>query len=170
MDTHHEGLAKATAAAIAAARKVVIGDGIPEFLRRKHSKSGAGCSVPPMKAVRDLTDQEWGLVVAAVIFSWVKAVVEQAIAEGRDGEEAVCATGLSPEPADVAVITAILPALADEAKIDWSLSLNDWSREMMTGFLLAAWHLIELVRDHGPVLRQSELATNGNDAGAGIPF
>jgi hypothetical protein len=49
-----------------------------------------------MKRVGDLSDEEWGIIIAAVIFAWVKIKVEQAIAEGRDSEEAVRITGLFP--------------------------------------------------------------------------
>jgi hypothetical protein len=152
MDTHQERLTKATAAAIAAVRKVVDGDGIPDFLRRK-SKGGTGISISPLKRVSDLDDTEWAVVGAAWTFGWTRVRVEQAIAEGRDSEEAIRITGLSPEPQDIAVITSILPALADQAQIDWAQPLSAWHRETMVQFLLTAWELIsktEILRDHGP--------------------
>jgi hypothetical protein len=172
MDTHQEGSAKATAAGIAAVRKVVDGYGIPDFLRRK-SKGGTGISISPLKRVSDLDDIEWALIGAAWTFGWTRVRVEQAIAEGRDSEEAVRITGLSPEPQDIAVITSILPALADQAQIDWAQPLSAWTKETMTEFLMVAWQLIsktKILRDHGlgKILRKSEVG--GNGVGKAIPF
>jgi hypothetical protein len=42
------------------------------------------------------------------------------------------------------VIAQILPALASEAKADWSKPLNDWTREEMINFLELA---LELIRE-----------------------
>jgi hypothetical protein len=137
---------RATAAAIAAARKIAGG-------------SGSLMNTP----VGRLSDLQLGWIITAGIFGWVQTRVEQAIAEGLDHEQAVRMTGLTPSPCDVAVIHSILPALADQAAIDWSLPLSVWSKEMMSDFLLSAWQLInkaEIARDHGPggILRRSAAA------------
>ncbi|MFZ2077490.1 MAG: hypothetical protein WAV38_12740 [Xanthobacteraceae bacterium] len=128
---------KATAAAIAAARKIAL------------NSSG----LPPMTPVGRLSDSQWGWIVTAVIFGWIQTRCEQAIAEGLNQEQAVRLTGLTPSPCDVAVVCSILPALADQAAIDWSQPLAAWSKDTMTNFLMLAWALIgksKLARDQGP--------------------
>jgi hypothetical protein len=139
-------LAKATEAAIAGARKIAVG------------------STPLMNTpVGRLTDTQWGWLMTGGIFAWVRTRCEQAVAEGFDPERAVRMTGLAPSPCDVAAVTSILPALADQAEIDWSLPLAAWSKNTMTNFLLLAWQLInkaEAAGDHGPgkILHQSAKA------------
>jgi hypothetical protein len=134
---------KATAAAIAGARKIVLGNG------------------PLMNTpVGRLSDPQWGWIVTAAIFGWIQTRVEQAIEEGLNQEEAVRQTGLSPSPCDIAVVRSILPTLADKAAIDWAQPLQAWSKDTMSGFLLLAWQLItkaELARDNGPggILKKS---------------
>jgi hypothetical protein len=91
-----EWQAKATSAAIAAARKIVLGN---SSLKVAH--------------VGRLNDYEWGWIITAAIFGWVQTRCEQAIAEGLDQESAVRMTGLTPSPCDVAAIKSILPQLAD---------------------------------------------------------
>jgi hypothetical protein len=128
---------KATAAAIAAARGIVLGDG----------------AVINMNApVERLSDTEWGWVIAAVIFAWVRTRAEQAVSEGLDTELAVRVTGFARgEPWDAGAVAAILPELADAA-VDWSKPLADWPRETVIDFLLKALTLIrkaEIARDVG---------------------
>ena len=137
---------KATAAAIAAVRKIAL------------NSSG----LPPTTPVGRLSDLQWGWLVTAAIFGWIQTRCEQAIEEGLDQEQAVRLTGLSPSPCDVAVVTAILPTLADNAGIDWTLPLKAWSNDLMANFLLQAWRLIaaaETARDQGAgkILKKSEL-------------
>jgi hypothetical protein len=148
--TEKEWLDKATAAAVAGARRVA----------------------PKGKVTDRLDDQEWGWIVAAVIVGWIQIRVQQAIAEGRDAEEVARWTAFSPDPCDVAVVHSILPTLADKADIDWSQPLAAWPKDMMTRFLLLAWRLIgetETVRDHGPgrILKKSEFNENVGDP---LPF
>jgi hypothetical protein len=143
--TEHEDYwqAKATEAAIAAARKIAL------------NSSG----LPPMTPVGRLTDSQWGWIVTAAIFGWIKTRCEQAIAEGLDQEVAVRMTVLSPSPCDVAVVTSILPMLADKARIDWSQPLAAWSENTMTNFLKLAWQLIlqaETARDSGKIVRPAK--------------
>jgi hypothetical protein len=116
-----EWQARATAAAIAAARKIVLGN-------------------PSLKVahVGRLNDTEWGWIITAAIFGWVQTRCEQAIAEGLDQEQAVRLTGLTPSPGDVAAVRPVLPTLADSAAIDWSLPLEAWSKDTMVNFLLLA--------------------------------
>jgi hypothetical protein len=151
----NEWLDKATAAAVAGARKIAL-------------SSGPLMNTP----VGRLSDHEWGMIVTAVIFAWIEVRVQKAIAEGRDSEETVRLTGLSPSPCDVAVVRSILPALADKAGIDWALPLQAWSTDQMTGFLMVAWRLLgeaETVRDHGPgrILKRAEFDEKTGDP---IPF
>jgi hypothetical protein len=134
-------LRQATAAAIDGARKV---SGNPPLMNTPVGK---------------LSDLQWGWIATAVIFAWTRTRSEQAIADGRDQEQMILATGLSPDPCDVAVVSSILAELADTAQIDWGLSLREWPRDVMVSFLLLAWTLIrkaEHARDHAPgtVLRK----------------
>jgi hypothetical protein len=81
-------------------------------------------------------------------------------------------TAFSPDPCDVAVVTSILPTLADTAGVDWSLSLSAWSKDTMTNFLMLAWQLMrdaEHTRDHGPgkILKKAEFNEEHGDP---IPF
>jgi hypothetical protein len=154
----NEWLDKATAAAVAGARRIA-------------SSPGPLMNTP----VGRLSDHEWGIICAAVIFGWVETRVQQAIAEGRDQEgqeEMVRHTGLSPSPCDSAVVRSILPAVADQAGIDWTLPLTAWSADAMVGFLLLVWRLLdeaETARDHGPgkILKRAEFDEKTGDP---IPF
>jgi hypothetical protein len=133
---------KATAAAVVGARKVI---------------SSSTANIPAGR----LSDQQIGWIVTGAIFGWIQTRVEQAIAEGIDQEQAVRLTGLSPDPCDVAVVTSILPKLAEQAAIDWSQPLAGWPKDTMASFLLLAWQLInkaETARDQGPgkVLHKSK--------------
>jgi hypothetical protein len=155
-ENEDEWLRRATDAAIAGARKV----------------AGNCQGLPPMTPVGRLNDAQWGWIVTAAIFGWIQTRVEQAIAEGLDQEQAVRLTRLSPSPCDVAVVSSILPALADQAAIDWSLPLAAWSKNTMTNFLMLAWQLInkaKVARDQGPgkVLRKLQDWERDGDP---IPF
>jgi hypothetical protein len=151
-----EWQAKATEAAIAAARKIAL------------NSSG----LPPMTPVGRLSDLQWGWLVTAGIFGWIQTRCEQAIAEGLDQEEAVRLTGLTPSPCDVAVVRSILPVLAEKAAIDWSQPLEAWPKDTMVNFLLLAWRLIgaaEIARNQGAgkILRKSDQLAELNNP---IPF
>jgi hypothetical protein len=155
----NEWLDKATAAAIAGARKIAL------------NSSG----LPPMTPVGRLSDHQWGWILTGGIFEWTRVRCEQAIAEGLDQEQAVRMTGLSPSPCDVAAVRSILPALADQAAIDWSQPLAAWPKDTMANFLLLAWQLInkaELARDQGAgkILRKTKDWDKEGDSIADIPF
>ena len=124
-DRENEWLDHATAAAIAAARRVVTGDQV----------------IPMNTPIGRLSDVEWGWIVSSMIFAWIGARAEQATVEGLDVEEAIRA-GVSPDPWDAGAVAAILPKLADAVAIDWSKALSDWSRETMVQFLITALGLI----------------------------
>jgi hypothetical protein len=142
--------AKATDAAIAAARKIALNS----------------TSLPPMTPVGRLSDHQWGWIVTAAIFGWTQTRCEQAIEEGLDQEEAVRLTGLTPSPCEVAAVRSILPTLADQAAIDWSQPLEAWSKDTMTSFLLLAWRLISAA-EIAPILRKSDALQELNNP---IPF
>ena len=136
--------AKATAAAVAGARKIVALN---------------GGSFPATTLLGKLSDQQWGWIVTAAIFGWIETRCQQAVEEGLNQEAAVRLTGLNPSPCDVAAVTSILPMLADKASINWELPLKAWSKNEMTNFLLMAMRLIdaaEVARDSGQILRKSE--------------
>jgi hypothetical protein len=130
-------LRQATVAAIAAARAVV----------------SAG-TVPPMTPVGCLSDTEWGWVVASILFAWIRERATQATSSGLNGqstEQWIQKTGLNPDPWDAGAIAVILPELAG-AKVDWTASLAELSRDEMIEFLGAAYSLISkamLARDLG---------------------
>jgi hypothetical protein len=146
--------AKATASAVAEARKIATG-------------SGSLMNTP----VGRLSDLQWGWIIAGALFGWITTRHQQAIAEGWDQEETVQFGGFSPSPADVAVVRSILPGLADQASIDWSKPLAAWSKDTMTDFVLLAWQLLnqaDVAREHGPgILRKSTLDEKAGDQ---IPF
>jgi hypothetical protein len=117
----------ATAAAIAGARSVIQMDG----------------PIPPGTPIGRLSDTEWGWVVAAVLFGWLRTRAQQATAENLDTERTIRMTALDPQPWDAGAVMAILPELADACPdIDWSKPLAQWSRETMAEFLLTAMRLI----------------------------
>ena len=135
---------RATAAAIAAARRLVC------------SHAPIGMTTP----IGRLSDTEWGWVVAAVIFAWIAVRAEQATAEGVDTERAVRMTGYDPDPWDVGAVATILPDLADTPGADWSAPLADWPRETMVAFLTTALALVRkatIARDFGSgtIMRRS---------------
>jgi hypothetical protein len=118
---------RATAAAIEAARGVVKFDG----------------PIPPATPVGRLNEVEWGWILAAMLFAWIRTRAEQAACEQLDTEQTIRLTGLDPEPWDAGAVAAILPELAGAcAGIDWSQPVADWSRDTMVEFLLAAMRLI----------------------------
>jgi hypothetical protein len=116
---------RATAAAVAAARSIAHGDDI-------------NMNTP----VGRLSDTKWGWIVAAAIFAWIRVRAEQAAAEELDTELVIRTTGFAPNPWDAGAVAAILPALVDVPGVDWSKPLDQWSRETMISFLLAAFDLI----------------------------
>ena len=129
-------LQRATTAAIAAARSIVLGD-----------DAAINVNAP----VGRLSDIEWGWIVTAAIFAWIQTRAEQAVAEGLDTERAVRVTGFARgEPWDAGAIAAILPELGDDQSIAWSQPLAAWSRDTMIIFLqktLALVRKAEIARD-----------------------
>jgi hypothetical protein len=135
-DKEDDWQAKATATAVAAARKI--------------ANNCAG--LPAMTPVGRLSDVQWSWIITAAIFGWIQTRVEQAIAEGLGQEQTVRDGGFSPSPADVAVVRSILPELAKQAEVDWLLPLASWPKDTMVNFLLLARDLMnraEVARDHG---------------------
>jgi hypothetical protein len=127
---------RASAAAIAAARRLVLGD---------------TAVIPANSPIGRLGEVEWGWIIAAVIFAWIGVRAEQATSEGLDVETAIRA-GLDPDPWDAGAIAAILPQLAGALVVDWSQPLRDWPRETMIQFLDTALGLVQQAlsaRDHG---------------------
>jgi hypothetical protein len=135
---------RATAAAIAAARKVANGNAINRNT--------------PVGRVSDL---EWGWIVSAILFSWISTRAEQATAEGLDTEQTIRLTGLDLNPWDAGAVRTILAELCDAAQVDWDLPLKDWSAETMTDFLTVTLGLIRkatIARDLGSgITRRSSL-------------
>ena len=136
--TKHENewQVRATAAAIKAARRIVAGD---------------AAVMPMMTPVGRLSEVQWGWIVAAVLFAWIKVRAEQAASEGIDAEQSI-RDGVDGAW-DAGAITSTLPALADTPGIDWSKPLADWSPDQMIAFLTNALGLVQqamAARDRGP--------------------
>jgi hypothetical protein len=118
---------QATSAAIEAARAVVQIDG----------------PIPPGTAFGRLRDCEWGWIVAAILFAWIRTRAEQAVSENLDTERTITRVAIDPQPWDAGAVAAILPDLADACpEIDWSQPLAQWPREIMVDFLTKALSLI----------------------------
>jgi hypothetical protein len=149
---------RATAAAIAAARRVVLGDGA---VINKNTPVGR------------LSDHEFGWITSAAIFAWIATHAEQATVEGLDVEQTIRVGMLDPaNPWDAGMIATILPKLADAPGIDWQQPLSAWSRETVVAFLLTALDLIraaQIARDlgGGSITRKRAAMTNEGDP---IPF
>lgn len=127
----------ATAAAITAARRIVLGD---------------AAVIPMNTPIGRLSDVEWGWIVAAVIFGWIAKRAEQATTEGMDVDFAIRVGLVDPDPWDAGTISAVLPKLADLPGLDWSKPLAEWPRETMIVFLMKALGLVREAmdaRDHG---------------------
>jgi hypothetical protein len=147
--------ARATAAAIAAARKIALGDAI-----NKHTPVGR------------LSDCEWGWIISAAIFGWIATRAEQATVEGLDAEQTIRVGMLDPSPWDAGMVATILPQLADAPGIDWQQPFSAWSRETVVAFLLTALDLIraaQIARDLGGGSITSK-RTAMPDEGDPIPF
>jgi hypothetical protein len=145
----------ATAAAIAAARRVVQVDG----------------PIPPGTPIGRLSDTEWGWIVAAILFGWISTRAQQAAVEQIDAEQVIRLTGLDPDPWDAGAVAAILSELAATPGIDWSKPLTEWPREAMVKFLTTALALIRkavIARDLSAkgVTRQSSANTIARQANA----
>jgi hypothetical protein len=146
----------ATAAAIAAARRVIQVDG----------------PIPPGTPVGRLSDTEWGWIISGVLFAWISKRAEQAAAEQFDTEQLIRMTALDPQPWDAGAVAAILPDLADAcAGLDWSKPLIAWPKDDIIEFLLKAMPLIRkamIARDLSDkgVTRTSSAATIARQANA----
>jgi hypothetical protein len=143
---------RATATAIAAARRVVLGD---------------AAVIPMNTPIGRLSDTEWGWLIAAVIFAWISVRAEQAASVEADVEKMIRA-GLNPDPWDFGAIASILPKLADTREIDWTKPLAEWSREGIVQFLQTALALVRnaiACRDNGGcgITRKPEEIPDFND-------
>ena len=148
---------RATDAAIAAARNVVLGD---------------DAAVNKNAPVGRLSVVEWGWIVSAVIFAWIRTRAEQAAAEELNVEQTIRLTGLDKNPWDAGAIAAVLPELAQCRGVDWSKPLNDWSRETMIEFLLEALRLVRrgmVARDLGDGITRKSTIAHHADTTVGKP-
>jgi hypothetical protein len=146
---------RATAAAIKAARNVI----------------GTESAIPSGTPVGRLSDTEWGWIVAAVLFGWIKTRAEQAVSEEIDTERCIRICGLDPEPWDAGAVSAILPELAETPGIDWAKPFGQWPQETVANFLLTAMRLIrkaQIARDISDrgVTQKSSVSTIARQANA----
>ena len=108
--TRDEWQRRATAAAIAAARAVVLGD---------------EAAIPTTRRSAGSRDIEWGWIVAAVIFAWISTRAEQATAEGLDVEQAVRIDAASTRTRGTpAPWRRSCRSSADAPGVDWSKPLD----------------------------------------------
>lgn len=123
----------ATQSAIDAAKAVVSGDGINA-----------------RAMISSLSDLEWGWIVAAAIFGWIKARAEQATAEGVSSEITIrSVSSQDPAPWEAGAVASVLPALGEMQGVDWNAPLGSWSKDQITSF---AWQIHKLV-DHAMAAR-----------------
>ena len=116
---------RATAAAIAAVRRVIDGDVIPRAA-----------------SIGRLTDIELGWLVSTALFAWISTRAEQATSEGWDPEETLHTTGADPEAWDAGSVAYILRELAKLEGIDWNRPVGSWAKDTVIRFLLAGMKLI----------------------------
>jgi hypothetical protein len=94
-----------------------------------------GGAVPPNVPVGRLSEVEWGWIVTAVLFGWIKTRAEQATDAGIDTANAIRTTSLNPDPWDLGAIDVILEELAEGNSVDWNRPLAELSRGEMLLFL-----------------------------------
>lgn len=140
--TEDEWQRLAMSSATAAARELISGGSI-------NARAGIG----------SLGDVEWGWIVAAVIFGWVKTRAEQAVAEGTPSELTIRSLSVrQPEPWEAGAIHTILPQLGG-LDMDWSKPLANMSKDEITKL---AWHFHKLSdqalarRDEGSLDRSTK--------------
>lgn len=118
---------RAVSAAIAAARDVIGKDGL-------NAKASVG----------SLSDTEWGWIVAAVIFGWIKVRAQQAVVEGSPSEITIRTVGnVDPEPWRYGAIESILPGFGDIPTLNWGKPLEQWSKKEIITMLHHGHRLIE---------------------------
>lgn len=123
--TDDEWQLKATQSAIDACRSVVSGEGI-------NARASIG----------SLSDIEWGWIVAASVFAWIKTRAEQAVAEGTDYEIPIRSMhGRDLEPWEAGAVSSILPALGNVQGLNWEKPVGEWGKEEIVSF---AWQIHKL--------------------------
>ena len=130
--------------------------------------------INPNVSVGRLGDVEWGWIVSAVLFGWIKTRATHAVDNGVGPANSVRAAGLDPDPWDIGAIDAILWELAESNVVDWSKPLAELSRDEMLLFLNDALTLIRkalAARDQGENLitrrGPGETAREANAAAGG---
>lgn len=115
----------ATASAIAAVREVVAG-------------------MNGRIAIGSVSEVEWGWIIAAAIFGWIKTRAEQAVAEGTAPDLTIRSiSARNPEPWEAGAIHTILPGLAELPNVDWGKPLGEWSKDQITAFAWQAYKLTD---------------------------
>lgn len=89
--------------------------------------------------VSSLSEIEWGWIVCAAIFAWIRTKAEQAVAEGKDYDMTIRAmSNRDPEPWEAGAITSILPDLGSIDGLDWDQPIGEWSKDQIVKF---AWSI-----------------------------
>jgi hypothetical protein len=118
--------------------------------------SARGVAAKLAKPIGAYSESDWIWIISTAILVWIKSRYDQAIEQNFDPEEYV--SKIEPTQYETATIEAILPALADQAQIDWSRSLMSWSQDEMVHFIKLTKKLLvcaEAACDEAPnVLRK----------------
>lgn len=122
---------KATQSAIEAARAVISPEGIN------------GRSM-----IASLSEIEWGWIVAAAIFAWIKTKAQQAVACGTGYEENIrFMAGRDPQPTEAGQIESILSDLSGIDGIDWSKPVAEWTKPQIIQFVWCAHRMMMQATD-----------------------
>lgn len=117
---------KATKAAIDAARDAVRQAGMPDRTR-----------------VEGLSETEWGWIVCAAIFAWIKTKGQQAVAEGVGYDEKIRRMRKqNPQPWQAGAVQEALPLFNGLEGVDWSKPLGELSKKEIVNFV---WHAYQIV-------------------------
>jgi len=105
---------------------------------------GVDGPIKPDIQVGRITTNEFGWLVATTVSAWVWNRAAQAAVEGLGAERAIHTTGLAPDPWFCGAVEACLPMLADACfDAPWDKPINEWPKEEVVAFLLAAHELIQ---------------------------
>lgn len=116
---------KATKAAIDAARAAVDQAGMADRTR-----------------VASLSEVEWGWIVCAAIFAWIKTKGEQAVQEGVGYDTPIRFMPGTMQPWEAGAVEAMLPSLGGLPGVDWNKPLADFDKGEMVSL---AWKISSLV-------------------------
>jgi hypothetical protein len=116
---------KATQAAIEAARSVTT-----------------DASMNGRAPISSISDVQWGWIVCAAIFAWIKTKAQQAVQEGVGYDTPIRFMPGTMQPWEAGAVEAILPSLGGLPGVDWNKPLADFDKGEMVSL---AWNISSLV-------------------------